>query len=131
VDFIVNNIWVILIAILSGGALIWPSLMRNKNTLNTLEATQLINKGNILVLDLRSKEDFNLSHLRASKNIPFNELTNNLNKLDKSKAVLLICEKGIKAPQSASKLLKDGFENVYILEGGFSAWQTQGLPTTA
>jgi ABC-type molybdate transport system substrate-binding protein len=45
VKFFIDNIWLILTALVSGGALLWPSLVRSKNTLTTLQATQLLNKG--------------------------------------------------------------------------------------
>ena len=45
--FLIDNIALILIALISGGALLWPLLFRAKNTLSTLQATQLLNQGKV------------------------------------------------------------------------------------
>ncbi len=129
--FLIDNIWLILIALISGGALAWPTLNRSKNTLSTLQATQLLNKGKALILDVRSAEEFKAGHLRASRNIPLNELPTRLNDLDKSATLLVICQTDARAGRGAAQLRRAGFTDVYVLEGGFAAWQSQGLPVAA
>jgi hypothetical protein len=52
VTFLIDNIALILIALISGGALLWPLLFRAKNTLSTLEATHLLNDGKFTILYL-------------------------------------------------------------------------------
>ena len=126
--FLIDNIWLILIALVSGGALAWPTLSRGKNTLSTLQATQLLNKGKTVILDVRSGDEFKVGHLRASKSIPLDELPVRMADLDKSTAVLVICQTGVRAGRGASQLRRAGFSDVYVLEGGFAAWQSQGLP---
>jgi rhodanese-related sulfurtransferase len=129
VKFFIDNIWLILTALLSGGALLWPSLTRGKNTLTTLQATQLLNKGKVTVLDVRSADEFKVGHLRQSKNIPLDQLGARIGELDKSAAVLIVCSAGTRAARGASQLKRAGFENVYVLGGGFTEWRSQGLPT--
>jgi len=131
VKFLIDNIWLILIALVSGGALAWPTLSRSKNTLSTLQATQLLNKGKTLILDVRSADEFKTGHLRASKNIPLDELAGRMSDLDKSAAVLVICQTDARAGRGASQLRRAGFSDVYVLEGGFAAWQSQGLPVAS
>lgn len=126
--FLIDNIWLILIALVSGGALVWPALTRGKNALSTLQATQLLNKGKTLILDVRSADEYQSGHLRASKNIPLNELPDRMDDLNKSASVLVICQTGTRASRAASQLRRAGFSEVYVLEGGFAAWQSQGLP---
>lgn len=127
--FFIDNIWLILTALLSGGALLWPSLMRGKNTLTTLQATQLLNKGKVTILDVRSPDEFKAGHLKQSKNIPLDQLGTRVGELDKSSPVLVICGVGARAARGAAQLKRAGFDNVYVLGGGFAEWQSQGLPT--
>lgn len=126
--FLIDNIWLILIALVSGGALAWPSLSRSKNTLSTLQATQLLNKGKTLILDVRSADEFKAGHLRQARNIPLNELPARIDDLNKSTPVLVVCQTDTRAGRGASQLRRAGFSEVYVLEGGFVAWKSQGLP---
>ncbi len=128
-DFLIDNIWLILIALVSGGALAWPALMRGKHTLTTLQATQLLNKGKVTLIDVRAADEFGAGHLRASVNVPLDELAQRANDFDKSRPVLLVCAGGVRAQRGAAQLRRAGFSEVYVLEGGFTAWQSQGLPS--
>ncbi len=127
--FFIDNIWLILTALLSGGALLWPSLTRGKNTLTTLQATQLLNKGKVTIVDVRSADEFKAGHLKQSKNIPLDQLGTRVAELDKSSPILVVCGVGTRAARGASQLRRSGFDNVYVLGGGFTEWQSQGLPT--
>lgn len=127
--FFIDNIWLILTALVSGGALLWPSLTRGKNTLTTLQATQLLNKGKVTIVDVRSADEFKAGHLKQSRNIPLDQLGARLGELDKSAPVLVVCAAGARAARGASQLRRAGFDNVYVLGGGFAEWQSQGLPT--
>ncbi|MEY4206928.1 MAG: hypothetical protein RLZZ20_80 [Pseudomonadota bacterium] len=129
--FLIDNIWLILIALVSGGALAWPALTRGKNTLTTLQAVQLLNKSKVSIIDVRTPDEFKGGHLRHSKNIPVAELDKRIAELDKGQTVLLVCQTGPRANRAASELRRAGFGEVYVLSGGYAEWQSQGLPTAA
>ena len=128
VKFLIDNIWLILIALVSGGALAWPSLTRGKHTLTTLQAVQLLNKSKVSIVDVRTADEFKAGHLRNSKNIPLAELDKRIGELDKSHAVLLVCQSGVRANRAAAGVRRAGFGEVYVLSGGYAEWQSQGLP---
>jgi len=130
VKFFLDNIWLIGIALLSGGALLWPSLQRRGDKVSTLQATQLLNQGKGIILDVREPADFAAGHLRDAKNIPLKELPNRIGELDKfkSKAIIAVCQSGVQSGKAAVQLKKAGFNEAFSLEGGISAWQAQGLP---
>jgi rhodanese-related sulfurtransferase len=132
VKFLIDNVWLIAIALLSGGALLWPNLQRRGQKLSTLQATQLINQGKTVIVDVRDPDAFNGAHLRDAKNIPFKELSNRIGELDKfkSKAVIVVCQTGVQSAKAAAQLKKAGFASAVSLDGGLGAWQAQGLPTT-
>ena len=48
--------------------------------------------------------------------------------LDKNKTYLVYCHVDSVARQGAQKLIDAGFENVYRLEGNYSAWVDAGYP---
>lgn len=128
VKFLIDNIWLILLALVSGGALVWPSLTRGKHTLSTLQATQLINKSKVSIVDVRKPDEFSVGHLRNSKNIPIDDLSRRVSELDKSQAVLLVCQSGVRASRAVAECKRAGIDHVYVLDGGYTEWRSQGLP---
>ncbi|AIY43775.1 Rhodanese-related sulfurtransferase [Collimonas arenae] len=129
--FLIDNIFLIAVAILSGGALLLPLLQKRGNRVTTLQATQLINQGKTLVLDVRDGEAFAAAHLIDAKNIPLKDLPQRMAELDKFKAknVVVVCQTGNQSAKAVAQLGQAGFAQAYNLEGGIAAWQTQGLPT--
>lgn len=130
VKFLIDNIWLIMAAMLSGGALFWPLLVSRGSKVTLLQATQLINQGKAVLLDVRSPQDFAAGHLRDARNIPLNELPKRIGELEKakSKSVIVICSAGVQSARAVSQLKKAGFSEVFSLGGGIAAWQAQGLP---
>jgi rhodanese-related sulfurtransferase len=132
VKFIIDNIFLVGLVIISGGALLIPYLQQRGNKLTTLQATQLMNTGKALVLDVRDAEQFAAAHLREARNIPLKDLAGRVSELDKfkSKNVIVVCQSGTQSGKAESVLKKAGFNDVHGLTGGIAAWQAQGLPTT-
>lgn len=128
VKFLIDNIWLILLALVSGGALAWPSLTRGKHSLSTLQAIQLLNKGKVSIVDVRKSDEFSAGHLRDSKNIPIDNLDKRVSELDKTHPVLVVCQSGVRASRAAGEFRRAGFGEVYILDGGYTEWRSQGLP---
>lgn len=129
VDFLLDNIWLILIAALSGGALLLPSL-RGRAFVSVMRATQLINHSNALVLDVREPSAYAAGHVPDAKNIPLKELSNRIGDLSKHKArpVIVVCQSGMQSRKAAAQLRKAGFEQAVSLEGGMNVWQNGGMP---
>lgn len=129
-DFINQNIWIIATLVLSGGALVWRTVQRSGAKVSPLQATQLINQGKTLVLDVRSAADFGTGHIRDAKNIPLKELPKRIAELEKFKdrPVVVVCASGLHSVKATSQLKKAGFENATSLFGGLVAWQNAGLP---
>jgi len=132
VNFIVDNIFIVAIAVISGGALLWPALAPRGKRATPLQLTQMINRGKTVVVDVRSADEFAAGHLRDAKHIPLADLANRIGELDKSKSrtVVVVCQTGARADKAARQLQAAGFEDVYALEGGQAAWVAAGLPVT-
>lgn len=130
--FIVDNIFLVGLVLIFGGALLVPYLQQRGSKLTLLQATQLINMGKTLVLDVRAAGQFATTHLRGARNIPLKELSQRLNELDKFKRknVIVVCQSGTQTVKAMNMLKKAGFTEVHGLIGGIAAWQSQGMPTT-
>jgi rhodanese-related sulfurtransferase len=132
VDFVLNNIWLVLIAATSGGMLLWPLVSQSAGgpAVSTLEATQLINRRDALVLDVRSGDDYARGHILHARSMPSAQLAGRFDELQKfkSRPIILACQNGTAAGGSCAELRKAGFTEVYRLTGGVSAWTQAGLP---
>lgn len=131
--FFVDNIYNVLLliaVIVSGAALLIPNLLRRGEKVSTLQATQLINQGKTIVLDVRDTAEFAAGHLREARNIPLKELPKRMGELDKLKTrtVIVVCSSGMQSARATGLLSKAGFASVVSLAGGITAWRSQGLP---
>ncbi|MES2535307.1 MAG: rhodanese-like domain-containing protein [Pseudomonadota bacterium] len=129
--FIIDNIWLFGLLLVSGGALLFPALQRRGTKVSLLQATQMINQGKTVILDVRDPAAFAAGHVRDAKNIPLKELPKRVGELDKfkSKSVIVICGSGVQSSRATTQLKNAGFNEAYSLNGGLAAWQAQGLPT--
>ena len=93
------------------------------------DAVKLINN-DAVVIDLRSSEAFSKGHIVSARSVPFDELDGHIEKLTKfkSKPVVAVCDAGITSNKAANTLRNSGFESVYNLKGGMTAWSQAGLP---
>jgi rhodanese-related sulfurtransferase len=135
VNFFVDNIYNLILLVLmlaSGAALALPGLLRRGEKVTTLQATQLINQGKSVLLDVRDNAAFVTGHMRDARNIPLKELPARIGELDKDKAkartVIVVCDSGLQSARATGILRAAGFTSVVSLSGGLSAWQAQGLP---
>lgn len=129
-QFITDNIFLIAVALVSGGMLLWPMLRARSGgaALSTLQATQLINAKNVQVIDLRKAEEFAQGTLAGAKNLPATAVKDRVGELKKERPVLLVCNTGGVAGSTAALLRRLGFAEVYTLAGGLAAWREAGLP---
>jgi len=112
--------------------LVFSELRRKAKGLTSVEpqaAVKLIN-ADAIVIDLRSAEAFARGHIVNARNIPFDELEANREKIGKwgAKPILAVCDAGLNAGRAADTLRKSGLESVYALKGGITAWTQANLP---
>ena len=94
------------------------------------EAGKLVKEGKVAVLDVRTADEYKDGHIKGAKNIDFteNNFESEAAKLDKSKPYLVHCQGGGRSTKSLEVLKKLGFQHIYHLDGGFSAWEKAGQP---
>ena len=121
-------------AVVSGGMLVMPLITRlsagGAAQVGALEAVQLMNRRDAVVLDVRGNAEFAAGHIPNARNIPFAELTDRLRELEKLKSRPIIVS-GQAASHSAkvcAALKKIGFTDVVALRGGLSGWVEASLP---
>lgn len=102
----------------------------SKTALQPQAATELINRQNAVVVDVRPMTDYANGHIINSINIPANSLKSQINMLDKyrQQPVIVACRSGAQSSATCKQLKKAGFEQVFNLHGGILAWQNANLP---
>ena len=81
-------------------------------------------KKNSLVnlIDIRSVEKYNSSHILNAKNIPANNLIASMNKyLNKDDKYYIYCQRGILSKKVCQILKSNGYDVINII-GGYEAW---------
>jgi rhodanese-related sulfurtransferase len=131
-DFAQQNIWLILLTLVSGYMLIGGGLMGRLSGVKQVgpqEAVMLFNH-DALMLDVRENSEYTDGHIPKSKHIPLGQLGKRLSELDKykDKPIVAVCRSGSRSGHACGMLRKAGFENVHNLSGGIMAWEQAGFP---
>ena len=131
-EFAGNHVVLTTLLMLSFLLVVFTELRRKSAGVTTVEpqaAVALMN-ANAVVLDLRSAEAFARGHIVNARNIPFDELSANKEKLEKmkSKPIIAVCDAGVTSSRVVDSLRKSGVESVYGLKGGINAWTQANLP---
>src|SRR5207253_11248027 len=120
------------VALVSGGMLLWPFVRRSTGGpwVNPTQATQLINREEALVVDVRDPNEFAAGHVLGAKNLPLARLDAPGADLAKRKArpVIVYDDGGERVAKAAAAPRKQGCTRVANLSGGIGAWQQAGLP---
>jgi len=132
-QFIQNNIWLVLIALGSGTMLLWSLLgnrLRGVKEVDNAAALQLINHKNALVLDVREESEFHAGHIRGAKLIPLLKLKDRVGELERyrEQPIVVVCRSGQRSATASALLGNRGFAQAYNLTGGMMAWQKAELP---
>ncbi|NBB93308.1 MAG: rhodanese-like domain-containing protein [Gammaproteobacteria bacterium] len=107
-------------------------LFRKWKELSTLEAVQLLNREDPVVLDASNSTDYAKGHIRGALHMPQSRIESGNQQLLKyrERPVLIYCRNNQTAPQLASRLVKMGFTNVNVLAGGLSQWISDQQPVS-
>lgn len=94
------------------------------------EALRLMNNKGTTLVDVREEKEFSEGHIPHTQNIPLGSLSNRSSELVKAKdkPVIVVCRSGNRSKKGAVALAKNGFEQVYSMNGGVMAWQKENLP---
>ena len=129
-QFLLDNSLLIIVIVITVIALALPVIntRRYAPMVSPKRLTEIVNKENGVVIDVRKADDYRRTRIAASRNIPADQIQNRLGELDKSRPVVLVDRTGGLSKTVAQLLRGVGFEKVYILENGLFAWQKEGMP---
>ena len=105
----------------------WLYKIRNKffrttdNDINyDMMQKMLRNNSRIVVIDVRTRDEYGYNHLQGAINIPLQEVNQKIDRYvkDKSTVIIVYCKSGGRSKKACNKLQKLGYSNVYNLDGG-------------
>ncbi|MBD0278378.1 MAG: rhodanese-like domain-containing protein [Flavisolibacter sp.] len=109
-----------------------PGLLNNiqaqtaakEETLSSKKFEKKMKKRNTIIMDIRTAEEYASGHIPKSLNMDVQQenFTNRIQSLDKSRTYLLYCRSGKRSAKALNIMKENGFDKVYHLEGGITAW---------
>ena len=111
--------------------LLWPLVRRGTGGpwVSAAQATQLINREDAQVLDVRDPGEYGAGHILGAKNLPLARIASAGEVAKKKDAALIVyCDTGDRSGKAMAALKKQGYSKVVNLSGGLGAWKQAGLP---
>lgn len=100
------------------------------STVSASEFSQQTKEADAIILDVRTREEFDQGHIAGAVNIDFNNtaaFNDYVSQLDKNKKYLVYCRSGNRSGQALQLMQDKGFTQITNLDGGIQAWQAEGL----
>ncbi|HSC65617.1 MAG TPA: rhodanese-like domain-containing protein [Caldimonas sp.] len=131
-SFVLDNWYLFVTALVSGGLLLWPTLADNMGgaKVSAADAVRLINREKAILIDISEPAEYAAGHAVGARSIPLSALeTSRELPKNKSLPLVVVCPTGARASRAVVALKKLGFENTTALAGGLAAWRAANLPT--
>lgn len=131
-DFLIDNIVLVAVVLISGGFLLEPYIRKRSMgpSLSNEEAIDYINKKNAFILDVRATKDFKRGAIAGSKSIPIDDFEGRVNEVPKDRPVIVVDTVTTSSLKAAKVLRAQGYKDVFVLEGGIKGWVDAKLPFT-
>lgn len=98
-----------------------------KHTATEWNVDQLKNDTNVIIIDVREKAEYDISHISHAMNFPFKKFkTEQISHISKDKKLVIYCSVGYRSEKIAEKLIKNGYTHIYNLYGGIFEWVNRG-----
>ena len=82
----------------------------------------------LVILDVRTVSEFDSGHVEGAINIPVEELSKRLSELNSNDELLVYCRTGNRSTTAVGILKENGYNRIYHMNGGITAWRSAGFP---
>lgn len=109
----------------------WKSAGRNTGTVAKTDATALaprVARGEVTVLDVRNRAEFEAGHLPGAMHIPVGYLRARLAEIPRDKPIIVQCQSGGRSAIATSVLQQLGVTTATDMSGGYNGWRDGGHP---
>ena len=98
-------------------------------SITSTEAKALLAKNKqVVLLDVRTPEEFRQAHLRGALLIPLGELQKRVPEIPRDRPILVYCAVGARSNTAAGILASKGYREIYQMSDGLVGWYKQGFP---
>ena len=94
--------------------------------MSAAELAERRRRGDVVVLDVRGRAEWEAGHIPGAENIPVGYLVERLDEVPRDRPVVVHCQTGARSAIAASVLRDKGLTNIFNLTGGFSDWEAHG-----
>jgi Rhodanese-related sulfurtransferase len=104
---------------------------QNKVQVDSKQASELLKKDKkIIVLDVRTAEEFNEGHIKGAVNIDIRQpdAYSKIDKLNHAEKYIVHCRTNHRSGMATDYMMQKGFKNVYQMMDGFPGWAANNLP---
>ena len=81
-----------------------------------------IDKTKAMIIDSRTKEEYDFGHIEGAINIPVDEIRSRLNEMPRDKKIIVYCAVGLRGYIASRILMQHGYTDVYNLSGGYRTY---------
>ncbi len=100
--------------------------------ISPLEVQKRLKAGdNLVLLDVREPNEWEVVRLEGAKLIPVNSVTARANELSTADEIVVYCKSGVRSARAVNALRDLGFRKLWNLKGGITAWANEVDPTMA
>lgn len=98
---------------------------KNWEDVDSSDFAEGIKQKNAVILDVRSREEFNSGHIPGAKNMDImgGNFAGLIANLDKEKAYFVYCRSGGRSSSACGAMAGQGFTNLFNLRGGIGSWR--------
>jgi hydroxyacylglutathione hydrolase len=96
--------------------------------INAAELAARIAAGEVAVIDVRARNEWEAGRLPGVPNVPLGHLIDGQSELPRERPLVVQCQSGARSSIGSSLLQAHGFTNVINLSGGFVEWVRSGQP---
>jgi rhodanese-related sulfurtransferase len=95
-----------------------------------VEFSEMISQPDVIILDVRTPEEFNAGHIANAININLegSDFSSEVSKLDKNATVAVYCRSGNRSGVATEQMAELGFTDMYDMQGGIVDWEDAGGP---
>jgi phage shock protein E len=120
---------IVLVTLLLGALAASNSCAGEPKNISSTQAKALLAKDSkILLLDVRTPEEYGQAHLRGALLIPLSDLGKRVQEIPHNRPLLVYCSVGARSASAAGFLAAHGYGEIYQISDGLVGWYKNGFP---
>ena len=103
----------------------WRQFLTPVTSIDTDEAKNYLadkQVDDVTILDVRQPKEYEAGHIPGALLMPLPELTDHMQRIDRTKPIMVYCASGGRSRMAAQLLSGQGFSDIINVAGGFNAW---------